>query len=242
MLLDVLRPLVAHRAQRLAGEAAADHGAVFGGAQQRFLVAAHGARFGSRDEARAEPHAVGAERDRGGEPATVEDSAGRDDRYPRRRPRRRSAGRAASWRRCRCGRRLRCPARSRSRSRPRPRRSAWRTFPHMLATSTLPSCRILMTSRGTPSPATNSDAPPVTTLCASSSMRSGQRGEQVDAERLVGGGPHRCHLRRRAGPTPSSRRRACRSRRRRRRPRRLRGRRRRPSRRASRGARYPTSR
>src|SRR5438477_137986 len=43
----------------------------------------------------------------------------------------------------------------------------------MLATSTLPSCRILITSRGTPKPATNNDAPPVTTFCASARMRSG---------------------------------------------------------------------
>ena len=49
--------------------------------EQRVLVAAHRARLGRRDEARPEPHAVGAERDRGGEAATVEDAAGRDDRH-----------------------------------------------------------------------------------------------------------------------------------------------------------------
>src|SRR3974390_556866 len=43
----------------------------------------------------------------------------------------------------------------------------------MLATSTLPLCSTSMTSRGTPRPATNSDAPPSTTLCASSTMRAG---------------------------------------------------------------------
>src|SRR3954452_24270724 len=50
---------------------------------------------------------------------------------------------------------------------------ACRTFPHMLATRTFPSCSTLMTSRGTPRPATNRDAPPSTTLCASSTIRSG---------------------------------------------------------------------
>ena len=50
-------------------------------AQQRVLVAGDGARLGRRDEARAEPHAVGAERDRGREAAAVEDAAGGDDRH-----------------------------------------------------------------------------------------------------------------------------------------------------------------
>ncbi len=49
--------------------------------EQRVLVAAHGARLGCRDEARAEPHAVGAERDRGREAAPVEDAARGDDRH-----------------------------------------------------------------------------------------------------------------------------------------------------------------
>ena len=79
VLLDVLRPVVADRAQRLAGEAAADDGVVLVRLQQRVLVAGDGARFGRRDEPGAEPHAVGAERERGREPASVEQSAGRDD-------------------------------------------------------------------------------------------------------------------------------------------------------------------
>ena len=103
--------------------ALADHRAVLGRAQQRVLVAAHRARFGRRDEARADPHAVGAERERGGETAAVEDAARGDDRDVGRRPRRRSAARAASSRPCRCARPLRCPARSRSRNRLRPPRS-----------------------------------------------------------------------------------------------------------------------
>ena len=82
MLLDVLRPLVAHRAERLAREPAADHRAVLLGAQQRVLVAGDRARFGRGDEAGAEPHAVGAERDRGREPAPVEDAARGDHRHP----------------------------------------------------------------------------------------------------------------------------------------------------------------
>ena len=45
-----------------------------------------------------------------------------------------------------------------------------------------------MTSRGTPSPATNSDAPPVDDLVRVVEHALGQRGEQVDAERLVGRG------------------------------------------------------
>ena len=50
--------------------------------EQRVLVAGRGARLGGRDEAGADPHAVGAERERGGEAAAVEDPAGRDDRHP----------------------------------------------------------------------------------------------------------------------------------------------------------------
>ncbi len=64
----------------------------------------------------------------------------------------------------------------------------------MLATSTLPSCRILTTSRGTPSPATNSDAPPLTTLCASSSMRSGSAASRSTPNGLSVSGAHAAHL------------------------------------------------
>ena len=83
MLLDVLRPLIANRAQCLARETPADHGVVLVRTQQRVLVSRDRARFGSRDEARAEPDAVGSQRDRGREPAPVEDAARGDDRYSR---------------------------------------------------------------------------------------------------------------------------------------------------------------
>ena len=80
VLLDVLSPCVAQRAQRLAREAAADNRVVLVRAEQRVLVTRDGARFGRRDETGPEPHTVGAERDRGREPATVEDPAGGHDR------------------------------------------------------------------------------------------------------------------------------------------------------------------
>ena len=50
---------------------------------------------------------------------------------------------------------------------------AWRTLPHIDATNTLPSCSTSMISRGTPSPATNNDAPPFTISSAPATMRSG---------------------------------------------------------------------
>src|SRR5213078_984032 len=75
MLLDVLGPLIAYRAQRLTREPAADHRVVLVRAQQCVLVAGDRARLGGRDEARAEPHAIGAQRDRRGEAAPVEDAA-----------------------------------------------------------------------------------------------------------------------------------------------------------------------
>ena len=49
------------------------------GGEQRLLVAVDGARLGRGDEAGADPHAVGAERERGGEAAAVEEPAGGDD-------------------------------------------------------------------------------------------------------------------------------------------------------------------
>ena len=51
-----------------------------------------------------------------------------------------------------------------------------------------------MTSRGTPSPATNSDAPPVTTLCASSSMRSGSAASRSTPNGLSVELAHAAHL------------------------------------------------
>ena len=51
-----------------------------GGGQQRLLVAVDRAGLGRGDEAGADPHAVGAEGERGGEAAAVEQAAGGDDR------------------------------------------------------------------------------------------------------------------------------------------------------------------
>ena len=134
--------------------------------QERFLVAAHRARFGRRDEARAEPHAVGAERERGREAAPVEDAARRDDRHP-------IADRVDDLRHERHGRdRAGVAARFGAlrdhevAARLRPRRS--RAAPCRTC-SRRARCRRAgssMTSRGTPRPATKSDAPPASTTCA----------------------------------------------------------------------------
>ena len=51
-------------------------------ADQRLLVAGDGPGLGGGDEPGADPDAVGAEGQRGGEPPTVEDPAGGDDRDP----------------------------------------------------------------------------------------------------------------------------------------------------------------
>ena len=54
---------------------------------------------------------------------------------------------------------------------------AWRTFPHMLMTRTLLSWQSLITSRGTPSPATKTCAPSLITssmfdiICSGSAVR-----------------------------------------------------------------------
>ena len=78
MLFVVLGDVVAHDAHGLAAERAADDGLVLVGGEQRVLVAGDGARLGRRDEAGPDPHAVGAEREGGGETPAVEDAAGRD--------------------------------------------------------------------------------------------------------------------------------------------------------------------
>jgi len=51
--------------------------------------------------------------------------------------------------------------------------TAWRTFPHMLATSTPCAWQCSIASQGMPSPATNTDAPSRTSAATSSSSRSG---------------------------------------------------------------------
>src|SRR5215207_1934578 len=82
VLVVVLRGLVAHRAQRLAGERPADDGVVLGGADQRLLVPGRRARLGRGDETRADPRAVGTQRERRRQPPPVEEPAGGDDRHP----------------------------------------------------------------------------------------------------------------------------------------------------------------
>ena len=72
---------VAHDPARLAGVGPGDDRAVLGQAEQGVLVAGDGAGLGRGDEAGADPHAVGAERERGGQAPPVEDAAGRDDRH-----------------------------------------------------------------------------------------------------------------------------------------------------------------
>ena len=117
VLLEVLRPVVAHDAARLAGEARETTVPSSGSADQRLLVAVDRAGLGRGDEAGADPHAVGAERQGGGEAAPVEEPAGGDDRDPLADGVDDLRARAPSSPRCRCGRRPRCPGRRRSRTR-----------------------------------------------------------------------------------------------------------------------------
>src|SRR3546814_8797210 len=79
VLLEVLGVVVAHGAQGLAGVGPGDDGVVVSTLDQRLAVAGHDVRLRGGDEAGAHPHAVGAEGEGGGQAATVEDAAGRDD-------------------------------------------------------------------------------------------------------------------------------------------------------------------
>ena len=81
MVVEVAGPLVAQHAARLAGVGARHDGAVLGAGNQCILVAVDGAGLRSGDEAGADPHTVGAEGERGGEAAAVEDPPGGDDRH-----------------------------------------------------------------------------------------------------------------------------------------------------------------
>ena len=83
VLLVVVRPVGAHDAARLAGVGLADDGAVLGQPEHGLLVAGHGAGLGGGDEASSDPHPVGAERERRGQPAPVEQAACGDDRQLR---------------------------------------------------------------------------------------------------------------------------------------------------------------
>src|SRR5262245_3368760 len=79
VVVEVLRPVVANDPAGLAGVRPCDDGAVLGGGKQRVLVAGNGPGFVGGDEPGADPDAVGAEGERGGEAAPVEESAGRHD-------------------------------------------------------------------------------------------------------------------------------------------------------------------
>ncbi len=81
VLLVVVGPAVAHRPQRLAGERARHDRAVLGSLDELLLVARPGTRLGSRDETSSDPHAVGTQRQRSRETATVNDAARSDDRH-----------------------------------------------------------------------------------------------------------------------------------------------------------------
>ncbi len=82
MLVPVLRVLVRHDTTGLAGVAPRDRGAVLVRTQQCVLVARGGARLGCGDEPGADPHTVGAQRQRCGQPAPVVQPAGRHYRNP----------------------------------------------------------------------------------------------------------------------------------------------------------------
>ena len=120
---------VANPAGRASRDEVGDDGALGRRVGQRLGVDVRGTALGAAEEARAERHALGAERERRGDSAAVHDAAGGHDRDAGRRRRRRSAARATSCppprarrrrRRSRGGRPPRCPARSRHRLRPRP--------------------------------------------------------------------------------------------------------------------------
>ena len=82
VLLEELRVVVAHGAQRLAGVGARDHGVVVAPADERFAVARHHMGLGRGDEAGTHPHPVGPEGQGGSESPAVEDPAGGHDRHP----------------------------------------------------------------------------------------------------------------------------------------------------------------
>ena len=155
-------------------------------AEQRVLVADDRSRLGRGDEAGADPDAVGAEGQRGGQARGRRRCRRRRRQARGRRPRRRSGARAASWRPARCGRRPRCPGRRRCRSPPRPPRR--RGGPCRTCSRRARRCwwHSSTTSRGTPRPATNTRAPSAMIVSTCRRHVAGHGGEQVDAEGLVG--------------------------------------------------------
>lgn len=138
-------------------------------AQQHVLVADHAPGLGRGDEARADPHAVGAEGQGGGQPAAVDDAARGHDRYPV------ADGVDDLGTGAIVATRPVCPPASvpwaTTMSHPASTAStAWRTLPHMFTTSSPLVWHRSTTSRGTPSAATNAVTPPVMmspTFCSS---------------------------------------------------------------------------
>jgi len=80
VILEVLGPLGAHDATRLAGVGARDDGSVLGKFEKCLLVGVRSVGFGRGDEARSHPYAVGTEGQRRRETASVEQSTRGDDR------------------------------------------------------------------------------------------------------------------------------------------------------------------
>ena len=76
VFLEVLGPFGAYHSTGLSGVGARHDGAVLGEFEQGLFVGVRRVRFGCRDEARAHPHSIGAERQRGGQSAAVEQSTG----------------------------------------------------------------------------------------------------------------------------------------------------------------------
>ena len=188
-------------------------GAVLGGGEQRLLVAVHGAGLGRGDEPGADPHAVGAEREARRRGRGRRTARRRRRPAPARRPRRRPAARAPSWRRAGVPAGLGAlgddevaPAGDRADARGAPCRTCCRR-------GCCCEWSRSITSRGTPRPATKMLRAAVDDGLDAALDLTGQRGQQVDAERLRrsarGPWPSRPAARRR----PSSTRPACRSRR-----------------------------
>ena len=161
--------------------------------EQRVLVAGDGARLGGGDEAGADPDAVGAERQSGGQAAPVEDAAGGDDRHA-------LADRVDDLGHERHRRDVPVwpPASvpwATTRSQPASTAAmAWRTLPHMLTTSTLLLVAQVDDVAGHAEPGDeDAGARRGDDVARLSLDPVGHRGEQVDAERLVG---ELAHLRR----------------------------------------------
>ena len=172
MRVVVVGVRVAHDPHRLARVGAADGRLVLPAGEQLVLVAQHAAGLGRRDEAGPDPDAVGAERQRGGQAAAVEDAARGDD------------GDAVAdgvddlgdqgERGDLAGVPARLGALSHDEVASRLHGAhACSTLPHMLTTTRSCWWQRSTTSVGTPRPATNADAPPSMTSLTWSVMPPG---------------------------------------------------------------------